>query len=454
MSDNIFGSNIPDGLTLNPAANSSDDKYVQGTSPTRSATTSNPDTITKSGFYYGTSGTLKNVIHSHAADGTAYQISNDSASGVYLRTKSGSVWSPNKFIVTRDGNQYIQSITTDDISALKIPQSTVSVTTASQTGIKYQPNANAALTNDMAVGAMFKPNGVDSNYPGGGYGVSIIAPSQSGRIGVIEVNEFGKVYSTYGGWFHENYLNKVNATSGTYTVNTGPGTVAMRFIGNGMGPGTQIEVEGSFDPSNPVTTSSGASIAYHKPGVVRWKSGVCTGIGEVYDNAEYHFRTGFDPGSTQGTLRMAIGLGGHIWTSAYGHLHDKFFYDPNGRLKNNHWGIFNGYIEVFIDGVPRGINFFTSDERLKNNIKPTKRDSLNDIKQIDFKSFKYNDERFGPKELGVIAQQIEKVNPEWVNTMSDGHKMPDSNDLLVSALHAIQQLNKKVEELENKLENK
>ena len=64
MSDNIFGSGIPDGLTLTLAANSSDDKYVRGISPGRSIPVANAsvDSISKSGFYYNTSGSVKPTI--------------------------------------------------------------------------------------------------------------------------------------------------------------------------------------------------------------------------------------------------------------------------------------------------------------------------------------------------------------------------------------------------------
>lgn len=427
MPNNIFGSSIPDGLSLTPAANSSDDKYVQGISPSRSTPVANAsvDSISKSGFYYNTTGSVKPTIHVETSSPLVKMQMILDSSGLSYRQKYGTTtWSDVKYVVTRDGNQYIQSITTDNITALNIPLSTSTIVAESTSGLKYKPNANAALTNDIAIRAMFKPNGNDTNYPGGGYGVNIIAPSQNGRIGGIEVNEFGKVYSTYNGWFHENYLNKVNSTSGTYTVTTGPGTVAMRFIGDGMGWGTQIEVEGSFDPANPVYTGSGASITYHKPGVVRWKSGVCAGGGEIYDFTEYHFRTGFTPGSTQGTLQMAIGSSGHIWTSAYGHLHTRFS--------------------------------AASDKKLKKNIKDVKEDSLYKIEQIEFKSFDYKDEANGKSyNVGAIAQDLEQIDPTWVQKFGEDDTLYlDTHKLLMAAMHGIQQLNKKVEELEKKLESK
>ncbi|MEB0057321.1 tail fiber domain-containing protein [Variovorax sp. LG9.2] len=95
-------------------------------------------------------------------------------------------------------------------------------------------------------------------------------------------------------------------------------------------------------------------------------------------------------------------------------------------------------------------NVYGSDERLKENIVPSAQDSLALIKAIDFKSFQYKVLNPGTSEEwhiddghvhehGVIAQQIQGLNAEWVNTEGT-YLQPNVDTLLFSALKAIKQL--------------
>jgi hypothetical protein len=71
-----------------------------------------------------------------------------------------------------------------------------------------------------------------------------------------------------------------------------------------------------------------------------------------------------------------------------------------------------------------GVSYFNSDQRLKENIKePIIKNVCQYIEKIEFKSFQWKrrdySENDGICELGVIAQQLEFVHPDLVNTMSD-----------------------------------
>lgn len=78
--------------------------------------------------------------------------------------------------------------------------------------------------------------------------------------------------------------------------------------------------------------------------------------------------------------------------------------------------------------------------------------ALNNIKALEFKNFTYkNDEKKSPRR-GVIAQQAEKVDPQYVHGPEfSGVMTLDSNPLLLDALAAIKCLSAKVEELEKQL---
>ena len=113
--------------------------------------------------------------------------------------------------------------------------------------------------------------------------------------------------------------------------------------------------------------------------------------------------------------------------------------------------------ELFVDGNIAATGnitaFFTSDERLKNNVVRIK-DGLSIVNQLrpvefewDEKSPFYHD-KF--KDYGLIAQEVEKVLPNIVGEMKDGYKGIKYEKIIPFLIDSIQQLTKRVEELEDK----
>ena len=88
-----------------------------------------------------------------------------------------------------------------------------------------------------------------------------------------------------------------------------------------------------------------------------------------------------------------------------------------------------------------------SDERLKDNIK-TLKNGLDKVEQL--RGVTYN--RDGKENIGVIAQEIEKILPEIVKTADDeiGTKSVDYSRLTAVLIEAVKDLSAKVKELENK----
>lgn len=90
-----------------------------------------------------------------------------------------------------------------------------------------------------------------------------------------------------------------------------------------------------------------------------------------------------------------------------------------------------------------------SDASIKENIAPTAQDSLAKVRAMSFKSFNFlpgHDDGHKHKS-GLIAQDLEKIDPELVDS-SGTYKQPRLWEHLCVALHAIQQLEAKVAELE------
>jgi len=104
---------------------------------------------------------------------------------------------------------------------------------------------------------------------------------------------------------------------------------------------------------------------------------------------------------------------------------------------------------VTISGAMNASSFFeTSDLRKKDIVSVTKQ-----ADGIDFVGFKWKKELNldNRKHLGVIAQQVEKVIPDAVTTDEKGYKSVNYTEVLI---YKLEQLTKKVEELEKKLKTK
>ncbi|MGH4296220.1 tail fiber domain-containing protein [Klebsiella pneumoniae] len=118
-----------------------------------------------------------------------------------------------------------------------------------------------------------------------------------------------------------------------------------------------------------------------------------------------------------------------------------------------------------IYGSQRGsVQFLgTSDARLKHDITPTDgQQSVDRIKALELVTFVYNDDEQNRVRRGIIAQQAEEVDEQYVKHVNisylDGNKQVnserlqlDNNVIMMDTLAAVKVLIKRVEVLENKL---
>ena len=91
-----------------------------------------------------------------------------------------------------------------------------------------------------------------------------------------------------------------------------------------------------------------------------------------------------------------------------------------------------------------------SDERLKENVK-TIDNSLEKVNKL--RGVEFNKIGEDKKSIGVIAQEIEKILPEVVETDEDGMKSVAYGNVVGVLIEAIKELNKEVKELKTKLNN-
>jgi predicted nucleic acid-binding Zn-ribbon protein len=100
------------------------------------------------------------------------------------------------------------------------------------------------------------------------------------------------------------------------------------------------------------------------------------------------------------------------------------------------------------------IAYYSSDEKLKDNVKPIE-NPLDKIKMIGGYEFDWNGlSKNEGHDVGVIAQEIEKVLPEVVTTRSNGYKAVKYEKLTALLIQANKELLEKVEKLEKKINDK
>ena len=117
----------------------------------------------------------------------------------------------------------------------------------------------------------------------------------------------------------------------------------------------------------------------------------------------------------------------------------------------------NGLVSVIGSGTVSGSWTVGADQRFKKNIEELKH-SIGDILKLrpvkyDLKCEEFPHKNFEPgSKIGLIAQEVEGIFPELVNTESDGYKSIDYSKLSVVLLQAIKEQQKEIEELKKFLE--
>ena len=98
------------------------------------------------------------------------------------------------------------------------------------------------------------------------------------------------------------------------------------------------------------------------------------------------------------------------------------------------------------------VAYGASDERLKDNIKPID-NALDKVCSLSGNTFEWNEishRPTGKKDIGVIAQEVEKVFPEIVDTRDSGYKAVDYQKLSAVLIEAVKELKTEIEELKDK----
>ena len=97
------------------------------------------------------------------------------------------------------------------------------------------------------------------------------------------------------------------------------------------------------------------------------------------------------------------------------------------------------------------VAFYSSDERLKDNIKPIK-NALDKVSKLGGYEFDWNAKQdvYEGHDIGVIAQEVEAVFPELVTDRDNGFKAVKYEKLVPALIEAIKELKAEIESLKSK----
>jgi hypothetical protein len=216
-----------------------------------------------------------------------------------------------------------------------------------------------------------------------------------------------------------------NTVEITNTTNSTSKDTGALILEGGVGIERNLNVGGNVSVAGTFGVSQGMTIT----GVTTFNNLVDANAGATIDN-----------------IRIGVANDNTIDTST-----GQLTLDSNGGQLNIND---NTYITGILSVTDDITAFYSSDERLKDNITPIE-NPLAKVLSISGNTFDWNDNSTHTgKDIGVIAQEIEKVLPEIVTTRDNGYKAVQYEKLTALLIEAVKELSHKVDDLQQKLNDK
>ena len=251
-------------------------------------------------------------------------------------------------------------------------------------------------------------------------------------------------------------LTTASAAENVVTFTKGDSSTFTVTIGTGSGGGgiasvladTTPQLGGNLDLNSRTVSGSGKiDINGHVSGSLLHMGG--TGTSKFTSHLQAHcLGVGVAPTTTTGEINAISGsFTGPVSASAINTLG----VSVSGNITAVS-GSFSGPISASVINASGDITaFFSSDERLKDNITPigSAIDKLNTIGGYEF-DWNNSSEHSG-HDVGVIAQEIEKVLPEVVVTRGNGYKAVRYEKIVALLIQAIKEQQSQIDDLKSRL---
>lgn len=282
----------------------------------------------------------------------------------------------------------------------------------------------------------YAENATGKSYFAGNVGIGTTNPSQKLDVaGNIAMNGKAALYG-YDGWLRINEAGNFGSgiyagsttfrTDGRFEVGGGGDRFVVMPNGNvGIGngnPGAKLAVTGSATFYR-VSSATNAGSVY--PGEA------------AFEAREYNYGgTGIDH-TEQYAPRIGFHWGNRYWAQLT--YFNGIFAFRNADL--------NGYVPIVAESVTAN-SFTYSDITLKKNI-ATIESPLTKILKLRGVTFDWKKDN--KASVGVIAQEVEKVFPELVQTNAEGIKSVEYGNLVAPLIEAVKEQQKEIESLNNRI---
>jgi hypothetical protein len=230
-------------------------------------------------------------------------------------------------------------------------------------------------------------------------------------------------------------------SSGSFQVDGGTSIAKNAWIGGSVDIGKNLNLDGDVTINSTTAATSIASGALQIAGGIGVTDSVHVGMNVIVDQfmeSGSHFRIGSIaiPSGEQGSS-----LGWNTWSNDFG----------STELVNYHGEKPGGWL--FIDGTTNNWSYVihsdgttgsASDERLKSNIQTIQNagEKVDALRGVNF-DFKSN----GKRSMGLIAQEVESVLPECVETLDNGFKSVNYPVIVGLLIEAIKELKQQMSSL-------
>ena len=283
---------------------------------------------------------------------------------------------------------------------------------------------------------IFATNFTGSSFTGSFSG-SLLADngvlSSSAQIATDISGSFTSTSASIGANIATNLTSIGNLNNVTASFVTHPNTASFAITGSNTFVGNQI-VSGALEATGVLTLPGIANVS---ASIEAATSG--SGISSLVVDASPQLGGNLDLNSRNITGSGGINISGNIITTGSAHFSGSVTASGN----------------MFIDGLISAsgdiIAFASSDERLKDNVTPIG-SAIDKINQIGGYEFDWNsDSEHSGHDVGVIAQEIEKVLPEVVAQRKNGYLAVRYEKIVALLIQAVKEQQLQIEELKSKL---
>ena len=357
--------------------------------------------------------------------------------------------------VNNSGNTFIQDITLDTFGHITGMNSgtvsindatiTISAGTDLSTGGNFTTNQGSGETIAINHSNISRTNNTSSTSPGFGgnfTAIDSVTTNARGHITAVNTKTVTLPSPSY-----------PTVNNGTITLSAGGGLSGGAAFTTNQSAAETITISHADTSSQSSVNNSGRTYIQD---ITLDTYGHVTGINSatetvVNTDTTYSAGTGL---SLSGTQFNVNGSFGSVNIQTTGNINGSTVSGNSGNFVSGYYsgGLAVGHTAYTSNTIRCSgdvVAFYSSDERLKDNIKPIE-NSLEKVGQLKGYEFDWNDKQevYEGHDVGVIAQEVEKVVPEIVETREhDGYKAVKYEKLVPLLINAINELKAEIEEL-------